>query len=79
MADITCMRCGQTRDQMAAPPFPNEFGQKIYDGICQVCWQDWLREQTAIINHYGLDLRDPKARQFLIKQTEVFLFGQPQA
>lgn len=64
---------------MAAPPFPNELGHKIYDSICQACWQEWLRQQTAIINHYALDLRDAKARQFLTEQTEVFLFGQPQA
>jgi Fe-S cluster biosynthesis and repair protein YggX len=54
-------------------------GNRIYDSICQTCWQDWLQHQTAIINHYGLDLRDPEARQFLMKQTETFLFGQPQA
>lgn len=79
MVSITCARCGQTRDQLPAPPFPTELGDRIYDHICQVCWQEWLQQQTAIINHYALDLRDPQARQFLIKQTEVFLFGQPQA
>lgn len=78
MADITCSRCGHTRAQMAAPPFPTEFGARIYDAICQTCWQEWLGHQTAVINHYGLDLRDPHARQFLTKQTETYLFGAPQ-
>jgi Fe-S cluster biosynthesis and repair protein YggX len=33
-----------------------------------------------VINHYGLDLLDPKARKFLSQQTEAFLFGAlPQA
>jgi Fe-S cluster biosynthesis and repair protein YggX len=64
---------------MAAPPFPNDLGNRIYDEICQVCWEEWLQQQTAIINHYGLDLRDPQARQFLTKQTETFLFGQAPA
>jgi len=28
-----------------------------------------------LINHYGLNLRDPEAKQFLTEQTERFLFG----
>lgn len=78
MSDITCARCGVTRERLPAPPFPNELGHRIYDSICHACWKDWLRQQTAIINHYALDLRDPQARQLLAQQTEVFLFGQPQ-
>lgn len=76
MADLTCARCGETRPQLAAPPLPGELGNRIYDAICQVCWTEWLREQTAIINHYGLDLRDAQARRFLTQRTEAFLFGQ---
>jgi Fe-S cluster biosynthesis and repair protein YggX len=44
----------------------------------QKCWQEWLQMQTAIINHYGLDLREQDARKFLMQQTETFLFDQPQ-
>lgn len=28
-----------------------------------------------LINHYGLNLRDPEAKKFLTEQTERFLFG----
>lgn len=80
MATITCVRCNQHRDQLPRPPFPGELGDRIYDAICQVCWKEWLRQQTAVINHYGLDLVDSKARKFLTQQTEAFLFGAwPQA
>ena len=76
MNDLTCSRCGQHRAGLAAPPFRNDIGNRIYDSICDVCWKEWLQQQTAIINHYALDLRDPRAREFLTKQTETFLFGQ---
>ncbi len=79
MPAITCARCGQTRDQLARPPLPGPLGSRIFEAICQVCWKDWLRQQTAVINHYGLDLLDPKAKQLLTQQTEVFLFGAPPA
>ncbi len=35
----------------------------------------WLREQTAIINHFGLNLLDPNAKQFLTEKTKEFFFG----
>jgi Fe-S cluster biosynthesis and repair protein YggX len=75
MPTITCARCGHTREQLARAPLPGDLGTRIHESICQVCWKEWLRQQTAVINHYGLNLLDPKAKQFLTKQTEAFLFG----
>jgi Fe-S cluster biosynthesis and repair protein YggX len=28
-----------------------------------------------LINHHGLNVRDPEAKRFLMEQTESFLFG----
>lgn len=75
MSQVTCARCGQTNEQLAAPPLPTDLGARLYDSICQRCWQEWLREQTAIINHYALNLLDPKAKAFLTEKTEAFFFG----
>jgi len=44
--------------------------------MCRTCWQDWLKEQTALINHHGLNLLDQKAKQFLTQKTEEFFFGE---
>jgi Fe-S cluster biosynthesis and repair protein YggX len=41
--------------------------------ICADCWKDWLQHQTLLINHYGLDPREPKAREFLYAQIEQVL------
>ena len=79
MTNVTCLRCGETGAQLAAPPLPKELGSRIYDSICQNCWNQWLQQQTAVINHYGLNVMDPKARTMLTDQTEAFLFGQPKA
>jgi Fe-S cluster biosynthesis and repair protein YggX len=54
---------------------PGPKGARVYEHVCAACWQEWLQQQTALINHYGLDLRDPQARQFLTQQTEAFLFA----
>lgn len=74
MAEVTCARCGQTREGLAFAPFNNDLGKRIHAGVCQACWADWLKQQTMLINHYGLNLRDPDAKKFLFDQTEKFLF-----
>ncbi len=76
MSQITCMRCKRTDEQLPAPPLPTDLGARIYDGVCRTCWQDWLKEQTALINHHGLNLLDVKAKQFLTQKTEEFFFGE---
>ncbi len=39
-----------------------------------MCWGEWLKYQQQLINHYGLNLREPDARRFLLQQMEQFLF-----
>lgn len=74
MPDVTCARCGQTRAGFERPPFPGAIGARILDGVCQECWSQWLKQQTMLINHYGLNVMDPQARTFLTKNMEAFLF-----
>jgi Fe-S cluster biosynthesis and repair protein YggX len=79
MADVTCVRCGQTRGGLPFAPFNNDLGRRIHTGICQTCWSEWLQHQTMLINHYGLNLQDPDARKLLLENTEKFLFGTGEA
>ena len=74
MAEIKCLRCGLTKEGFERPPFPGAIGARILEGTCKECWALWLREQTKLINHYGLNVMDPQARQFLTRNMEAFLF-----
>ena len=74
MPDVACTRCNQTREGFDRPPFPGAAGARALAEICTVCWGDWLKQQTMLINHYGLNLMDPQARTFLLKNMEGFLF-----
>jgi len=78
MPDITCSRCGQTRAGFERPPFPGPIGAQIVEQICQQCWGDWLKQQTMLINHYGLNVMDPQARQFLTQNMKAFFFKSGQ-
>jgi Fe-S cluster biosynthesis and repair protein YggX len=76
MADVTCTRCGNTRAGLDRAPLPGPLGARAQAEICTECWQLWLKQQTMLINHYGLNLMDPQARQFLTKNMDAFLFKQ---
>ena len=74
MADVHCTRCGQTREGFDRAPFPGAIGARILAGVCRECWGQWLKQQTMLINHYGLNVMDPQARAFLTKNMEAFFF-----
>jgi Fe-S cluster biosynthesis and repair protein YggX len=74
MGNVTCARCGQTREGFERAPFPGAIGARVVESICRNCWGDWLKQQTMLINHYGLNVMDPQARQFLTRNMQAFLF-----
>ena len=74
MANVTCARCGKEKEGFERPPFPGAMGARILEGTCRDCWADWLKQQTMLINHYGLNVMDAQARQFLTRNMEAFLF-----
>ena len=74
---IKCKHCGEQRAPLGYAPFPNEIGQRVAAEICNPCWQDWLKKQSMLINHYGLDLSNPDAQNFLFDNLKGHLFGDP--
>jgi Fe-S cluster biosynthesis and repair protein YggX len=74
MAEIQCARCGDVGEQLEKAPLRNELGTRVHETICRRCWDQWLKYQTALINHHGLDVRDRPARDFLMANMEAYLF-----
>jgi Fe-S cluster biosynthesis and repair protein YggX len=78
MPVVTCTRCGKAKEGFDRAPFPGAIGARVLEGICRDCWGDWLKQQTMLINHYGLNVMDPQARQFLTRNMDAFLFKSGQ-
>lgn len=72
---VDCARLGQELPALARQPFPGELGERIYNNISALAWSMWQQQSTLLINHYGLNLADPRANEFLMEQMEEFLFG----
>jgi Fe-S cluster biosynthesis and repair protein YggX len=74
MPEVTCTRCGETREGFDRQPFPGAIGARIAAEICRDCWAQWLKQQTMLINHYGLNVMEPQARTFLTRNMDAFFF-----
>ena len=48
--------------------------KSLVDQICNVCWSEWLKLQQQLINHYGLNLREQRSKEFLFGELEKCLF-----
>jgi Fe-S cluster biosynthesis and repair protein YggX len=73
---VQCVKLGRELPGLEKPPFPGELGDRIYENVSQQGWDMWLEHQVLLINHYGLVLADPRARQFLMEELEAFFFGE---
>ncbi|MEO7000278.1 MAG: oxidative damage protection protein [Ktedonobacterales bacterium] len=72
---VTCAKLKRRLPGLDKPPIPGELGQRIYEHISQQAWEMWQEQSRLLINHYGLNLADPDARQLMRKQMEEFLFS----
>ena len=73
MATITCIRCKETKEQLAAPPVGGELGETMQASVCVDCWSEWRETSARLINHYGLNLGLPEHRQEIRRVMKEFL------
>lgn len=73
---VKCIKLGVEAEGLERQPYPGELGQRIFANVSKLAWQQWLRQQTMLINEYRLTPFEPKARQFLEQQMEQFFFGE---
>lgn len=73
---VQCAYLKREAEGLEFLPYPGELGKKIYAQISKEAWQLWLRHQTMLVNENRLNLADQRARQYLARQMELFLFGE---
>lgn len=72
---VQCAKLGVELPAVHRRPFPGDLGQRIFDNISQIAWDQWQGQATILINHYGLNMADPRSHEFLFEQMEQFFFG----
>jgi Fe-S cluster biosynthesis and repair protein YggX len=76
---VQCVKLGKQAEGLDRMPYPGELGKRIYENISKEAWQQWIGQQTMLINEYRLTPFEPKARKFLEEEMEKFLFGEGSA
>jgi len=72
---VNCIKLKREAEGLAAPPYPGELGQRLFDNVSRLAWAEWLEHQKRLINEYHLSLADAKARSFLAAEMEKYFFG----
>lgn len=73
---VQCVKLGRELPGLDEPPFPGPLGERIYNEVSRQAWRLWPAQETILINHYGLNMVDPKGQLFLMEQMEEFYFGE---
>ena len=73
---VNCSKLNQEAEGLERQPYPGDLGKRIFDNISKQAWQEWLKQQTMLINEYRLSPMNPKDRKFLEEQMEKFFFGE---
>ena len=73
---VNCVKLNKEAEGLDRPPYPGDLGQRIFESVSKEAWQQWLQQQTMLLNEYRLSPIDPKARKFLEEQMEKFFFGE---
>ena len=72
---VDCVKLGREAEGLAMQTWPGELGKRIFDEVSQEAWQDWLRQQTILINEYKLNPLDQEHKKYLAAQMEAYFFG----
>ena len=73
---VDCIKLGTQAEGLDFQPWPGELGEKIFNAVSKEAWQEWLRQQTILINEYKLNPLDPDHKKYLAEQMEAYFFGE---
>ena len=73
---VKCAKFGRELPGLENPPVSGDLGQRIYENVSAAGWDLWKEQVVILINHYGLNMADPRAQEFLNEQMEEFFFGE---
>jgi Fe-S cluster biosynthesis and repair protein YggX len=77
---VFCVKLQRELPGLEEVPFEGHpLGRRIYENVSKEAWKVWLDRMKIIMNEYRLNLSDPKAQEFLLKQMEEYFFGEDAA
>ena len=72
---VQCVYLKREAEGLDFSVYPGELGKRIYENVSKEAFEAWKKHQTMLVNENRLNLADARARQYLARQMEQFLFG----
>ena len=72
---VNCVILKREAEGLERLTYPGDLGQRVFNNVSKEAWQQWLRQQTILLNEYRLSPINPKDRKFLEEEMEKFFFG----
>jgi len=76
---VECILLKKQAEGLDRSPYPGDLGQRIFDNVSKEAWQQWLAQQTMLMNEKRLSPMNPDDRKFLESEMEKFFFGEGSA
>ena len=73
---VNCIKLGREAEGLDNPPYPGPLGLRIFENVSKEAWQQWIKQQTMIINENRLNLVEARHRKYLQEQVEKHFFGE---
>jgi Fe-S cluster biosynthesis and repair protein YggX len=73
---VKCIKLGKELPGLEDAPWPDELGDRIWEGVSEDGWKLWLEHQKMLLNEYRLNPSTPEAYELLHKACEDFFFGE---
>jgi Fe-S cluster biosynthesis and repair protein YggX len=74
---VFCAKLQKELPGLDETPFDTHpLGKRIYDNVSKEAWKQWVEHMKMIMNEYRLNLANPEAQEFLLKQMEEYFFGK---
>lgn len=70
---VQCVKLKKELPGLTRPPFPNDFGQFLFENVSKEAWDQWLQESVRYINTYRVDLSSREGTEFMVKQLKIWL------
>lgn len=73
---VQCVKYRRELPGLKRRPYPGDLGQRLYDEVSALAWDDWVEHSKMIINEYRINAADPNSVRVLMEQCEQFFYGQ---
>ena len=73
---VYCVVLKQEAEALESPPYPGEFGQRVFEQVSKEGWSRWLERLVTIINENGLNTSDIKTLDIIEKHMKGFFFEE---